>query len=157
MVMTIPLFLIPLIAGLVAQALKPLFARDRRNEQAATLDTRPRYGGMPSAHVAFATSLMTATGIAEGPASALFAVAVAMLIFVLDDALRLRIFLGRYGVALRRLLERSPRAVRKDLPPIEWQMGHTVPEVFGGITVGLLVTLAIFLLESGRWSLNASP
>ncbi len=147
--MTIPLFLVPLVAGLVAQALKPVFARDHRNEQAATLDPRPRYGGMPSAHVAFATSLITVVGIAEGPASALFAVAVAVLIFVLDDALRLRIFLGRYGVALRRLLERSPPAARKGLPPIEWRMGHTVPEVLGGMAVGLLIALTFFLLEGG--------
>lgn len=146
--MTFPLFLIPILAGLVAQALKPVFTRDHRDEQAQTLDPRPRYGGMPSAHIAFVTSLAAVAGLAAGVASALFAIAVAMFIFVLDDALRLRIFLGRYGVALRRLLERTPPEARKDLPPIEWRMGHTVPEVLGGMAVGLFVTLLVLLFEN---------
>lgn len=146
--MPVPPFLIPILAGLVAQALKPLCSRDHRDEQARTLDPRPRYGGMPSAHVASATSLAAVVGITEGPSSAIFAIAVAILIFVLDDALRLRIFLGRYGIALRRLLRRLPPDDTKDLPPIELRLGHTVPEVLGGMTVGILVTFLVALLET---------
>lgn len=146
--MSFPLFLIPILAGLVAQALKPIFSRDRRDEQAQTLDPRPRYGGMPSAHVAFAMSLVLVAAMKEGPSSAMFAIASAILILVLDDALRLRIFLGRYGIALRRLLERAPPEATKDLPPIEWRMGHTFPEVLGGVVVGFVVTLVLILLDA---------
>lgn len=146
--MTVPLFLIPILAGLVAQALKPLLNRDWRAEQATTLDPRPRYGGMPSAHTAFATSLAVVAWIADGPASATLAIAVAVLILVLDDALRLRIFLGRYGMALRRLLALLPANDAKDVPHIEWRMGHTLPEVSVGALVGLLLTLAVFFLEA---------
>lgn len=147
--MNVPLFLIPILAGLVAQALKPVFNKEWRDGQAKTLDPRPRYGGMPSAHVAFAASLAAASAATEGAASATFAIAIAMLILVLDDALRLRIFLGRYGIALRRLLERASPDATKDLPPIEWRMGHNVPEVVGGMLVGLLVTLLVLLVERG--------
>lgn len=146
--MTFPLFVIPILAGLVAQGLKPLLNTDWRDEQAKTLDPRPRYGGMPSAHTAFATSLATVAWVTDGPASATLAIAVAVLILVLDDALRLRIFLGRYGAALRRLLTLLPAKDTKDVPHIEWRMGHTLPEVVVGALVGLLVTLGVFFLEA---------
>lgn len=145
--MSFPLFLVPILAGLVAQALKPIFSKDQRDEQAGTLDPRPRYGGMPSAHVAFATSLAVVAGVGEGIDTAIFAIAVALLILVLDDALRLRIFLGRYGIALRHLIRRLPKAAAKELPPIEYRMGHTLPEVLAGMLVGMLTTTALLLLE----------
>jgi len=146
--MSFPLFLIPILAALVAQGLKPVFSRAWRDDQATQLDPRPRYGGMPSAHAAFASSLVVAAAAAEGISSAVFAVSVAILILVLDDALRLRIFLSRYGLAIRRLLEQAPTAAR-DLPPIEWRMGHSLPEVLGGIIVGVLSAALIIALDTG--------
>lgn len=146
--MTIPLFLIPLFAGLVAHALKPVFSRQMRDEQAKTLDPLPRYGGMPSAHMAFVTSLVLVVGLRTGVASVSFAIAVALFILVFDEAVRLRIFVSRYGVAIRRLLQRVPEEEKSGLPPIEQRMGHTVPEVLCGIVVGAGATLAIFLLET---------
>lgn len=145
--MSFPLFLLPILAGLAAQALKPLFSRRWREDQARRLDPRPRYGGMPSAHAAFASSLLAVAYVAEGWNSAAFAIAVAIFILVLDDALRLRIFLGRYGAALQRLVGKLPKADQKTLPPIEHRMGHNVPEVVGGVLVGLLVTLVVFWVD----------
>lgn len=144
--MTIPLFLIPIVAALVAQGLKPVFSRAWRDDQATQLDPRPRYGGMPSAHASFASSLAFVVAATEGVTSAAFAIAAFILILVLDDALRLRIFLGRYGLAIRRLLERNPGA-GEGLAPIEWRMGHTLPEVLGGLVVGTLCTLLILALD----------
>ncbi|TSC71590.1 MAG: hypothetical protein G01um101438_1021 [Parcubacteria group bacterium Gr01-1014_38] len=146
--MTIPLFLIPIVAALVAQGLKPVFSKAWRNDQATQLDPRPRYGGMPSAHAAFASSLSLTVAVTEGTSSAAFAIATVILILVLDDALRLRIFLGRYGLAILRLLEHTPAAGR-DLPPIEWRMGHTTTEVIGGIIVGVLCTVLVIALDTG--------
>ena len=114
--MNLPLFLVPILAALVAQALKPLFSKDHRGEQARTIDPRPRYGGMPSAHAAFTSALVLAVAVAEGVGSAAFAIAAVILILVLDDALRLRIFLGRYGLAIRRLLNRC-RLLVETFPP----------------------------------------
>jgi len=145
--MTIPLFLIPLFAGLVAHALKPVFSKQMRNEQATILDPRPRYGGMPSAHMAFVSSLVMVVGLEAGYRSTLFAVAVAIFILVLDEAVRLRVFLSRYGIAILRLLRRLPDQEQRDLPPIEHRMGHSLPEVLGGLVVGVAVTLGLLLLE----------
>lgn len=154
--MSIPLFLIPILAGLVAQALKPLFSRDQRDEQARTLDPRPRYGGMPSAHLAFVSSLVLTVGLTDGLSSPLFAVAAALAILALDDALRLRVFLSRYGLTIQRLLRTLPPTARRGLPPIEPRMGHSIPEVLVGIAVGVLVTLLLFTLDAAL-SLQESP
>jgi acid phosphatase family membrane protein YuiD len=106
--MNLPLFLIPILVGLTAQFSKRFF--NRRYLSAIKLQglPLPRYGGMPSAHAAFSFSLLTTVGMADGIASATFAIACAATIFILDDALRMRIFLGRHGEVLRRLIRKLP-------------------------------------------------
>lgn len=146
--MTIPPFLIPIAAGLFAQALKPLMSRDWRRDQASRIDPRPRYGGMPSAHTAFATSIAATTAFVDGIHAMTFALAIAFLILVLDDALRLRVFLGRFGIAINLLIPSLSAEDRSRIPPIERRIGHTIPEVLAGAVVGLVVTIAIWLLDS---------
>ncbi len=145
--MTIPPFLVPIAAGLLAQALKPLLSRNWRQDQAQRLDQRPRYGGMPSAHTAFATSLATIVSLEEGLETISFAIAVSFLILVLDDALRLRVFLGRFGAALRSVVDTLPAQTRERLPAIEEHIGHTVPEVFVGAMVGIVFTVVLWSLD----------
>jgi len=136
-----------MIAGLVAQALKPIFNR----EWFATINDAgrklPRYGGMPSAHTAFVVSLVTVVGLTDGVASTTFAVAVAMLILILDDALRMRLFLGRYGLALYRLVTKLPPEERNTFPYLEQRLGHRPREVIAGAVVGLVLTVTIMVLS----------
>lgn len=146
--MTVPPFLVPIAAGLVAQALKPLMSREWRTDQAQRIDPRPRYGGMPSAHTAFATSVATMMALLDGIHSTTFALAVALLVIVLDDALRLRVFLGRFGTAIRFLSSLLPIHSRERLPQIEQRMGHSIPEVFVGALVGIAVTVAMWTFDS---------
>lgn len=146
--MTIPLFLVPVAAGLIAQALKPLLSREWRGEQANRLDPRPRYGGMPSAHIAFGTSLATITSLTDGVNSVTFALAVALLIYLLDDALRLRVFLERFGTAIRFLVVLLPVRNREQLPQIEARIGHSVPEVFVGAVIGIMTTVVLWTLDT---------
>ena len=144
--MPIPLFLIPILSALVAQGLKPLLNRDWRKRLHDEGLAIPRYGGMPSAHTSFAISLATVIGLVDGLGSTSFVIAAAVVIFILDDALRMRIFLGRYGTVLSTLLQRIPESEREDLPYLEKQLGHTVPEVIAGGIVGLVVSLALLWL-----------
>jgi acid phosphatase family membrane protein YuiD len=146
--MTIPPFLIPIAAGLLAQALKPLLSREWRRDQAHRLDPRPRYGGMPSAHTAFATSLATIVSLTDGARSMTFALAVALLVFALDDALRLRVFLGRFGTAIRQLTFILPVHSREHLPPVEERIGHSIPEVFVGALIGIVSTVFLWSFDS---------
>lgn len=148
--MLIPLFLIPILAGLIAQGLKPLLNKHWYAELTERGRKIPRYGGMPSAHTAFATSLATVVGLADGFASATFAIAAAIVIFVLDDALRMRIFLSRHGQALSQLVDRLPAAERAQYPYLEARLGHAPREVVAGAVLGVALSLSIvFLFKAG--------
>lgn len=146
--MAFPLFLIPILVGLAIQASKPLF--NKRWYAKLTNEGRriPRYGGMPSAHTAFVFSLATVTATAAGFSSVAFAIVAALVFFVLDDALRMRIFLQRYGTALRRLIKQLPAQERSSFPYLEARLGHTLPEVLVGAVAGIVLTLAFLLLFS---------
>lgn len=144
--MVLPLFLIPVLAGLVAQALKPLFNRQWYAELEQAGKKLPRYGGMPSAHTAFAFSVATVVGMVEGFSSAAFAIAAAFVILILDDALRLRIFLSRHGKALHQLVHRLPLAEQKTFPYLETRLGHKVPEVIAGALLGIVFSLVCLSL-----------
>jgi len=145
--MEFPLFLIPILVGLVAQSLKPLFNRSwyAKLEDSGG-KTLPRYGGMPSAHTAFAFSLATVVAMAEGFSGVPFVIASVILIIILDDALRMRIFLGRYGAALRRLIVKLPEREQAHYPYLEERLGHKMPEVIAGGLVGIGLTSLIMWL-----------
>ncbi len=141
--MSVPLFLIPILVGLLTQAIKPFFNR----KWYATINhggrKLPRYGGMPSAHTAFVFSLATTVAVTEGITSASFAIAAILVVGILDDALRMRIFLGRYGEALRRLIKKLPEREQEQFPYLEARLGHRVPEVIVGAVIGIGLTLII--------------
>jgi acid phosphatase family membrane protein YuiD len=145
--MTFPLFLIPLLVGLIAQSLKPLLNRRWYARLQGTVGHKlPRYGGMPSAHTAFAFSLATTVGLSAGFSSAAFAIAATVLVLILDDALRMRIFLSQHGRALRRLILKLPAAERRAYPYLETRLGHKPSEVFAGATLGIFLTLAFLYI-----------
>lgn len=144
--MLFPLFLIPILVGLVAQALKRFFNKQWYAELSAGGRKIPRYGGMPSAHTAFSFSLATTVALAEGFGSASFAIAASLVIFILDDALRMRIFLSRHGEALQKLIDRLPEEQQRTYPYLETRMGHKIHEVIAGAVLGIGLTLVTMLL-----------
>ncbi len=147
--MTVPLFLIPMVVGLVTQAVKPLLNRKWYALLEKDGQKIPRYGGMPSAHTAFVVSLATTVALVDGLASTSFAISVAMVIFILDDALRMRIFLSRHGRALKLLVRRLPEHEQHDYPYLEARLGHKLQEVIVGGLVGIFLTWLLFRLLVG--------
>lgn len=145
--MTLPLFLVPILAGLVAQGLKVFF-----NKKIVHTHTKsdgwhmPHYGGMPSAHASFSFSLATLVLMTEGVFSVSFALAASLVIFVLDDALRMRIFLGRHGLAIRKLIARLPEEKRQEFPHLEASLGHKPMEVLAGAVLGTLLTIVLLII-----------
>jgi len=136
------LFLVPIVVGLATQALKRVFNKEWRLHKDQE-DYLPRYGGMPSAHTAFAFSLATVVAVYDGFDSTMFAIVAAVLIFVLDDALRMRIFLGHHGQALHRFIQRLPLKERSQYPQVETHLGHKPAEVTVGAILGVVLTLLI--------------
>lgn len=144
--MSLPLFLIPILVGLITQGIKPFFNRKwyaRLGDKGRKI---PRYGGMPSAHTSFIFSLATAIAVKDGFMSGDFAIAAVLVIIVLDDALRMRIFLSRYGAALRRLINKLPEQEQHLFPYLESRLGHKLPEVIVGALIGIGLTLIILWL-----------
>lgn len=146
--MNLPVFLIPIVVGLIAQGLKPLINRGWHTHPFDDVGYMPRYGGMPSAHTAFAFSLATIAALADGFFSASFAIAVGLTIFILDDALRMRIFLGRHGLALQKLVNKLPAQERKSLPYLESHLGHKPLEAVVGAILGIVLTLVVVFFLS---------
>lgn len=143
--MPLPLFLIPILSGLIAQALKPLLNRQFYSTLEITGRQIPRYGGMPSAHSAFAASLVTITAASEGFTSLAFAISISLYILVIDDALRMRMFLGHYGAALVKLIKTLPTTEQKEYPYLEARLGHKPREVIAGTILGISISLLIIL------------
>ncbi|MEX1112786.1 MAG: divergent PAP2 family protein [Candidatus Andersenbacteria bacterium] len=141
-----PLFLIPIIVGIFAQLLKKFFNKRHLSEIKVGGVHMPRYGGMPSAHTAFAMSLLTTVALADGLFSTTFAVATAITIFILDDALRMRIFLGRHGQALRQLIAKLPPVDQKTFPGLETRLGHKLNEVLAGACIGVIGAVILYYL-----------
>ena len=144
--MTTPYFLIPLLVGLATQFSKRFFNRSWKSEMNDSVRHLPHYGGMPSAHSAFAFSMVTLVGYTAGITSPVFAVAVVLAIIILDDALRMRIFLGRHGQALVRLISLLPKEEQKAFPPLEKQLGHKPIEAIVGALIGVVLTIVLLLV-----------
>jgi len=141
--MNLPLFLIPIVVGLSAQLAKPFLNKGWYTRMEETGKRMPRYGGMPSAHTAFAFSLLTLVGVVEGITSVLFAVVASVTLFVIDDALRMRVFLGGHGRALHKLIDRLPVEEQRGFPYLETHLGHRPLEVTVGAIMGVVFTLLL--------------
>lgn len=139
------IFLIPIAVGLTAQIIKTLIGILQGTYRWSLL---PSYGGIPSAHTAFVISLTTTIALINGIYSAAFAIAFFLSIIIVDDALRLRVFLGNHGKALNILRQ----SIYKDnhlearFPHLETRIGHSFIEVIAGVIVGIVLTLLIFFV-----------
>ncbi|MEI7426192.1 MAG: divergent PAP2 family protein [Candidatus Moraniibacteriota bacterium] len=102
------------------------------------------YGHMPSAHTGFMASLVTSVGYYAGINSGAFTVSVALAIIVIDDALRLRIYMGDQGRRLNFIIEQL-KISKTEFPRLKERVGHRKSEVIVGAILGFLLT---YLLAS---------
>jgi acid phosphatase family membrane protein YuiD len=97
-------------------------------------------GRMPSGHTATMTALTTVVGVRDGVDSGLFAVVAVMTLITAYDAMMSRRSSGEQGVALRKLLAKSPFA-KDPLPYVA--LGHRPLEVAVGGVLGLVIGFAV--------------
>lgn len=95
---------------------------------------------MPSSHTAFAISLLTSVGYYEGISSGTFAVAVALAFLVIDDAVRLRMYLGDQGRYLNMLVQELHMNTDQ-FPRLKERVGHRTNEVLAGAFVGFFLSV----------------
>jgi uncharacterized protein len=89
-------------------------------------------GGLPSNHTAVVSSTAILIGLREGVNTALFAIAVTLVIIVIFDALNLRREVGAHAAALNELLRGDAKR-----QPLREHVGHQRVEVLIGVLVGL--------------------
>ena len=102
------------------------------------------HGHMPSFHTGFVISTLTTIGYYQGATSGVFALATIFSIIIIDDALRLRVYLGDQGRYLNRLIEQLP-IEKKKFPRLKERIGHRISEVIIGGILGF--TLSLFLAK----------
>lgn len=126
-------------ASVVAQALKVVVVlkTERRWDWSRLLET----GGMPSAHSAAVTALAVGVGLHQGWGSIDFAIIAVISYIVMYDAANARRAVGQQSELLNELAEELEHLFKGGYKPEELKtlLGHTYPQVFGGLIVGLAV------------------
>lgn len=101
-----------------------------------------RSGGMPSSHSALITAIALSIGLKNGFNSSHFFLAIILSLVVIYDARGIRHNVGKHAKLLNTtLLETSEKKLNEDI-------GHTLPEIIIGISIGITVSLAMYQLIS---------
>ncbi len=129
-----------MVAWFVAQLIKVLI--DWRVHHGFNFRRMFGMGGMPSSHTAFLVALTSMIAAREGLGSTSFAIAVAITMVVIYDAMGVRLQTGKHSQVINRILHRM-LVEGKPLGDDELQelIGHTPTEVFFGAVIGLIVPI----------------
>ena len=135
-----PIFVIPIAVAIIVQFMKYVLYSIKHGWDIRYLFT---HGHMPSAHTAFAVSIITTVGYFEGTNDGTFAVAIALAFLIIDDATRLRMHLGDQGRYLNMLIQQL-NISEEQYPRLKERTGHRVSEVIVGAILGFLLS-ALFI------------
>ena len=135
-------FLIPLAVVISNQLIKMVIDITRGG---FTWPSIFSYGGMPSSHSAVVTSLATVMAYYKGMASAEFAIALVLALLTIRDASGIRYQLGTQGQTINKLVKELPDDREYHFPVLTERFGHKNTEVFVGIVLGVVLSLAMIL------------
>ncbi|MFA5994271.1 MAG: divergent PAP2 family protein, partial [Parcubacteria group bacterium] len=107
-----------------------------------TLSHGMTYGHMPSVHSALMISLVTSVGHYAGLDSGAFAIALVMAILTIDDATRLRVYMGEHSRYINMLIDKTD-ATEQDYPRLKERMGHKPMEALAGGILGFVLTVLL--------------
>lgn len=128
--------LTPMIAWFVAGTLKFIVNYIRFNKQAVKLIGN---GGFPSTHTTVMSSTIFLIGLAEGFASPIFGLGVAVLMITIIDAMGIRRAVGKQASAINRYLS----AATSEQPALRERQGHKPVEVCGGLVLGFILAFVL--------------
>lgn len=140
------IILTPFIAATIAQIIKIILRKKNKMEVKELL--KLSYSGMPSGHSAFMSSLVTIIFLYEGHKSSIFAISLALAVIVINDALKLRQYLGQQGAIINILIKdlKDDQFLDEKYPILKERIGHTAIEVFAGIILGIIIGISVFAL-----------
>lgn len=103
-------------------------------------------GGMPSSHSAFVSGIALAVGLFAGFNTAVFAVAVALAVIVVTDAVGVRRQAGMHAQRINLILNDLFQGRTLTETQLKEMLGHTPFEVAAGVTTGVVITFLIWLV-----------
>jgi uncharacterized protein len=101
---------------------------------------------MPSSHTAVVTALTTAIGCISGVHSSLFSISLIFSLYFIAEAGGLRQDVGRHARALNALLDELRKTSTINHQRLKELVGHSWPEVGGGLLLGVAVGLLFAFL-----------
>ncbi|MBN2302779.1 MAG: divergent PAP2 family protein [Lentisphaerae bacterium] len=139
----------PFCAWVAAQFTKMLcgFYQTRRLDFHYLVST----GGMPSAHSALASGLMTSIGLNHGFDSGIFALALAFAMVTMFDASTVRRASGLQASLLNEMVNELFKEHRFSERKLAELLGHTRLEVFMGMVMGILTALLVNAIAMLYW------
>lgn len=138
--------LIPLAVLLLVRILKFIIFYFRHNRDFKyTLAHGMTYGHMPSVHSALMASLVTSIGHFEGLDSGAFAISLVMAILIIDDATRLRVYMGEHSRYLNMIVQKIGET-EEDYPRLKERMGHKPLEALAGAVLGFVLTVMLIVI-----------
>lgn len=140
------MFLTPFIAAGSAQFIKILIGHPKKLSFKDLF--RLTYAGMPSGHSAFVSSLTTLIALIQGFNSPIFLLSLVFTFIVINDALKLRRYLGKQGEVINTLIKdlKEDQFLDEEYPLLLERIGHTKIEALVGSLLGILVSLIMFFL-----------
>lgn len=139
---TVGIIFVPLIVGFITQTTKFILFSMKNGLDWSYFLT---HGHMPSFHSALVTSLVTTVGYMEGIDSGEFVIAMVFALVILDDALRIRMYLGDQGRYMNMLVQ-TLNLDPKKYPRLKEHVGHRTSEVVVGVIYGFALTMLFLFL-----------
>jgi len=103
-------------------------------------------GGMTSSHSSLITSTTLAIGLYEGFGTPVFALAFAVAMIIIYDAAGVRREAGRHAQKINALIEEMMQGHPISEKRLKEVLGHTPPEVIGGIVLGVVLAVGLWLI-----------
>lgn len=138
------IILLPIIAGILCQIIKLIISAAKGKFSWGELNS---YGGMPSSHAAFVSSLAIVAGYYEGWASVAFAIALIFAVLTIRDAIGFRRTLGKHAEVINHFVHNLPDDKKPEFERLSTRLGHTTLEALAGILIGIAIPLIWILIK----------
>ena len=103
-------------------------------------------GGLPSSHSALVTAVALTIGFVDGFDTSLFALAASIGLIVIYDAAGVRRQAGFHAQRINKIMRDFIESGHFEETDLKEMLGHTPFEVFSGILMGVLISLAVVFL-----------
>jgi len=134
------------VAWIIAQVVKNLIAKLKKEKTNIAAQDIVATGGMPSSHTAVAAAMAVRIGLTDGFSSSLFAMCAIILFTTIVDATNVRFAVGEQTAYINKLMKEHSHRTGETFRELKIVKGHTFFQVLMGLTLGVAVALWYELL-----------